>query len=78
MFTDPTPTNHEEEGKDVFDFINPDSLIVNDIAVMEPSLVNHDPGEVFQFMRKGYYALDSESTRAKVIFNSTINLKEGW
>src|SRR5690606_38005518 len=29
LFTDPTPLDHEEEGKDIFDFINPNSLTIN-------------------------------------------------
>ncbi len=76
LFTDPTPDNHED--KEIFDFINPDSLIVNDKAIMEPSLADSKIGDHFQFMRLGYYTKDKDSTDDKTVFNLTVSLKEGW
>ncbi len=32
----------------------------------------------FQFIRKGYYCLDKESTKEKLVFNRTVTLKDGW
>ena len=76
LFTDPTPTNYED--KDIFDFINPESLSVNKKAIMEPSLLNAKVGEHFQFMRLGYYTKDQDSTSDRVVFNRTVSLKEGY
>jgi glutaminyl-tRNA synthetase len=76
LYTDPTPG--EYEGKDVFDFINPDSLIINDKAIMEPSLKEAAVGDYFQFMRLGYYTKDKDSTEDKTIFNLTVSLKGGY
>jgi glutaminyl-tRNA synthetase len=56
---------------DLISNINPDSLIVNDKAVFEPSVV--DMKGTVQMMRKGYYILDKNGT-----INKTVSLKEGW
>lgn len=78
LFTVPDPTVDEEEGKTIFDFYNTESLQVNTNAVMEPGLVGAVEGTHFQFLRKGYYVVDQASSPDKMIFNSTVNLKEGW
>jgi glutaminyl-tRNA synthetase len=66
-----------EEG-DFKDYINPDSLEIIKTAVAEPSLANASPQERFQFLRKGYFCLDRESTAEKIIFNRTVGLKDAW
>ena len=66
-----------EEG-DFKDYINPDSLEIIKTAVAEPSLANAAPQERFQFLRKGYFCLDRESTAEKIIFNRTVGLKDAW
>lgn len=76
LFTDPTPTSHE--GKDFMDFINPNSLEVIDNAFVEPSLANVEVGTRLQFMRKGYYCVDPDSTAEKLVFNKTVSLKSSW
>lgn len=35
-------------------------------------------GEVFQFERLGYFALDMDSSPSKVVFNRTLTLKDSW
>lgn len=75
LFTDPTPTSHE--GKDVMDFINPDSLKTI-TAYVEPSLVTVAPETRLQFMRKGYFCVDKDSTADKRVFNLTATLKAPW
>jgi glutaminyl-tRNA synthetase len=32
----------------------------------------------FQFIRKGYYCLDKDSTANNMVFNRTITLKDTW
>ena len=76
LFTDSTPTSHED--KDVFDFINPDSLKILTNARIEPSLTNAKEGTQYQFLRKGYFTIDKDSTTEKPIFNFTVNLKESY
>lgn len=60
-------------------FINPDSLQIIQHAIMEPALAGAQPGDSYQFIRKGYFCLDSKlSTPGKLIFNRTVTLKDNW
>ncbi len=73
-----TAQNPSAENGDLKDLINPDSLeIVKDILV-EPSLKDAKAGEVFQFERKGYFAVDEDSTEKKLVFNRTATLRDSW
>ena len=76
LFLDPDPTGHEDQ--DFKEFINPDSLQVIDTIYVEPSLSEAQPGDRFQFMRKGYYCLDPASDDQKKIFNQTVTLRDSW
>ena len=65
-----------EEG-DFKEYINPSSLkIVTGYA--EPSIKEATAADRFQFLRKGYYCLDKDSTTEKLIFNRTVTLKDDW
>jgi glutaminyl-tRNA synthetase len=65
-----------EEG-DFKDYINPDSLkVVTGFA--EPSIKNAKFSDRFQFLRKGYYCLDKDSSEEGMIFNRTVTLKDDW
>lgn len=69
---DPT----DEEG-DFKDYLNPNSLqVVTGYA--ERSLEHAVLQDRFQFIRKGYYCLDTDSTPEHLIFNRTVTLKDGW
>lgn len=74
LFKVEDPSNEEADFKD---YINPDSLqILN--ACIEPSLKNAEHGISYQFIRKGYFCLDKDSTSEKLVFNRTSTLKETW
>ncbi|MCE7040897.1 glutamine--tRNA ligase/YqeY domain fusion protein [Dyadobacter sp. CY312] len=65
-----------EEG-DFKDYINPESLsIITGYA--EPALADTQPGDSFQFLRKGYFATDTDSTAEKPVFNRTVTLRDNW
>jgi len=66
-----------EEG-DFKDYINPDSLKVIKQAWAEPSLANSKFDERYQFLRKGYFCLDSDTSEEKMVFNRTVTLKDTW
>lgn len=66
-----------EEG-DFKDYINPDSLQVVKAAYMEPSMRNAVFGDAYQFIRKGYFVLDKDSSTSGMVFNRTVGLKDGW
>jgi len=52
--------------------------VINDKALMEPALKNANDESKFQFMRKGYYTVDRDSTSDKQIFNLTVSLKDSY
>ncbi len=66
-----------EEG-DFKDYINPNSLELITHAFAEPSLANAKLDEPYQFIRKGYFCLDKDSSEEKMIFNRTVSLKDSW
>jgi glutaminyl-tRNA synthetase len=76
LFTDPEPDSGE---KNFLNCINPNSLQVLDHCKLEASLQTAKVGESFQFMRMGYFCLDSqESTGEQLIFNRSVTLKDSF
>jgi len=69
--------NVDAAGGDFKDHINPDSLQIVS-AVAEPALGNAELSERYQFMRKGYFCLDKDTTETKLVFNRTVTLKDGY
>ena len=67
-----------EEGQDVLDNLNPNSLEILQGVKLEPSLANAKPEDRFQFERVGYFCVDSDSTPGKLVFNRTLPLKDSW
>ena len=66
-----------EEG-DFKEYINPDSLHIIKNAMVEPSLKDAKEGQFFQFMRKGYFCIDKDTTENNLVFNRTVTLKDAW
>ena len=66
-----------EEG-DFKDYINPQSLQTVSAAFMEPALKNAKFDDRYQFIRKGYFVLDKDSSTSGMVFNRTVGLKDGW
>lgn len=66
-----------EEG-DFKDYINPNSLAIIPNAFIEPELENARDEDHFQFLRKGYFIKDKDSTPEKMVFNRTVSLKDSW
>lgn len=68
-----------DAGKDDFkDYLNPDSIRVIKGAYIEPALAKANLESRYQFIRKGYYYLDKDSTSDQLIFNQTVSLKDAW
>ncbi|WP_211166215.1 glutamine--tRNA ligase/YqeY domain fusion protein [Mucilaginibacter robiniae] len=65
-----------EEG-DFKDDLNPNSLQVI-TAYVEQDLAGAQLGKGYQFIRKGYFTLDKDSTADKLVFNRTVTLKDAW
>lgn len=63
---------------DFKDHINENSLETIPNAYAEPALLNDTINDRYQFIRKGYFSMDKESTKEKLVFNRTVTLKDGW
>ena len=66
------------EGQDFTVNLNPNSLEIVSGAKLEPSLRVAAPGDRYQFERLGYFAVDPDSSRAKLVFNRTVALRDSW
>ncbi|HUQ67198.1 MAG TPA: glutamine--tRNA ligase/YqeY domain fusion protein [Flavitalea sp.] len=65
------------EDSDFKHYVNPHSLdVVN--AFAEPELLKATAGERYQFLRKGYFYLDKDASKDKLIFNRTATLRDDW
>ena len=68
----------DEEG-DFKSNMNPNSLEIIHQAKIEPALKNAKQTDHFQFIRKGYFCLDTKySSTDKLVFNRTVTLKDTW
>jgi len=72
----------EEKGKlneDGSINFNPNSLTVIDNAKVEAGLKEAKPGESFQFIRNGYFTVDSkDSSEGNPVFNRIVSLKSSY
>jgi glutaminyl-tRNA synthetase len=75
LFKIEDPANAEGDFKD---YINPDSLQVLSAVYAEPALRGAGFSDHYQFLRKGYYSLDKDSSEEKMIFNRTVTLRDNW
>ena len=70
--------NPSSEEGDFKDYINPDSLQIVKAVYAEPALMNAKFDEAYQFIRKGYFVLDKDSSTSGMVFNKTVGLKDAW
>jgi len=76
LFSNPTPGD-DADGGDWRTSLNPASLEVMSCPV-ESTLASASAGDVFQFERLGYFAVDADSQPGKLVFNRTVTLKDTW
>ncbi|NQT80537.1 MAG: glutamine--tRNA ligase/YqeY domain fusion protein [Candidatus Aminicenantes bacterium] len=78
LFSKADPDN-VEEGSDFKTFLNPNSLETLTSCRIEQSLKNAKPGSRYQFMRQGYFCVDSvDSSHDTLVFNRTATLRDTW
>ena len=59
--------------------MNPESIIIRDNCKAEPSLKKAKKGDRFQFMRNGYFCVDTkDTTDEKLVFNRIVPLKSSF
>lgn len=59
--------------------LNPNSLTLHSHAKLEPSIIDAQPEDRFQFERVGYFCFDSQDhTSKKPVLNRTVSLRDTW
>jgi len=59
--------------------INPNSLERLTHCLIEPSLADAQPGTRYQFLRQGYFCVDTvDSKSQKLVFNRIVSLRDTW
>ncbi len=59
--------------------LNPDSLQTLGLCQVEPSLAGATPGSRYQFLRQGYFCVDSVDSKVGcLVFNRTVPLRDSW
>ena len=75
LFRVEDPSNETGNFKD---YINPESMVELKNIYIEPSIADAPEGSSFQFIRKGYFCTDRDSTPGHTVFNRTVTLKDAW
>jgi glutaminyl-tRNA synthetase len=71
--------SEDDDGADYKDYLNPNSLETLTGCRVEPGLAGAAPGSLFQFLRQGYFCVDSvDSTPGALVFNRTVPLRDSW
>ena len=81
LFSTPNPDKGDdgEASESFLDNVNPESLVVLKGCRAEPSLLQAQVGEGFQFEREGYFCLDSVDSKPEaLVFNRTVTLRDSW
>lgn len=74
-----TVENPSDESKGEFvENLNPESMVILNNAKVESNMTNLKAGDSFQFMRQGYFCVDTDSTDEKLVFNRTVALKDSF
>jgi len=69
----------EAEGSDIIDDLNPNSLQVLTGCKLEPGLAEAESGTGYQFLRQGYFCVDSvDSKPGALVFNRAVGLRDSW
>ena len=72
-------TGEDPEGSDSMLSLNPRSLEVLKDCKVEPGLAGAEPGSRYQFLRQGYFCVDSVDSRpGALVFNRTVALRDSW
>ncbi|MFH1673875.1 MAG: glutamine--tRNA ligase/YqeY domain fusion protein [Pseudomonadota bacterium] len=68
-----------KEGADFKSYLNPNSLETLTSCRVEPSLAGAALGNRYQFLRHGYFCVDSvDSSERRLVFNRTVSLRDSW
>jgi glutaminyl-tRNA synthetase len=72
-------SSDDEDGADYKASLNPNSLEMLTGCRVEPGLAGAAPGSSYQFLRQGYFCVDSvDSAPGALVFNRTVPLRDSW
>ena len=78
LFISENPDQLDEE-QDFVSLINPQAMTILKGCKLEPGLAQAVAGLPYQFLRLGYFCLDSKDSRAdNLVFNRTLGLRDTW
>lgn len=76
LFSAADPDDSESQ---FIEHLNPESLTVRTGCQVEASLAGLTPPKAFQFLRLGYFCLDSKDSRPdQLVFNRSVSLRDSW
>ena len=78
LFDKENPLKTLTDDNDFTSNMSSSSINIIENAKVESFLINAEINQKFQFLRKGYFVLDSDSTRKKLIFNQSVALRSSW
>lgn len=67
----------ENEADDFIAKLNPNSLEVLE-SMAEASIADAKIGDKFQFLRQGYFCIDTDTTDEKIVVNRIVGLRDSW
>lgn len=67
----------KEDGRDFIEKVNTHSLTVMH-SKAEPAIKEYHAGDRFQFLRKGYFIIDQDSTEGHLVCNRIVGLRDTW
>jgi glutaminyl-tRNA synthetase len=67
-----------QKGVDFKEFLNPHSLEILSNCRVEPAIGTLKPFNRFQFERLGYFCVDSDTSKNKLVLNRTVELRDSW
>ena len=74
-----TVADPDSAGREFLEHVNPSSLEILSGCQVESSLAGSLPPNAFQFLRLGYFCLDSKDSRPDaLVFNRSVSLKDSW
>ncbi len=78
LFSKENP-NDLKEGQNFKNILNPKSLTVLSECYVEPGLAAAKPGSHYQFLRQGYFCVDTvDTTETHPVFNRIVTLRDTW
>ena len=77
LFSKENP-NRVDVDQDYKDYPNPNSVELLTDCLVEPSLAGGQPGDSYQFLRRGYFCIDQDSNDQQLVFNRSVSLRDTW